>query len=168
MIVAGEASPNVEVDEFLARRLFAHLATASDDGPRDSPVWFLWEGGFIWVLGNVDEDTFPRRIARDPRCAVGIVDFRPETGFLQHVGFRGTAEIVPFERERAFRLIRRYAGENVRLENLWFAGDLIHAEPATTKTIFVRFRPETVVVRDLSYSLDGRALKGAAVFAAPG
>ena len=168
MIVVGPASPNIDVDEFLARRLFAHLATANDAGPRDSPVWFLWEDGFVWVLGNAVNDTFPERIARDPRCAVGVVDFRPETGFLQHVGFRGTAQLVPFERERAVRLIRRYVGEHVRLQNLWFVGDLADADPATTDTVFVKFRPQTAVVRDLSYSLDGRALKGAAVFDAPG
>ena len=88
----------------------------------------------------------------------------PPTGFLQHVGFRGTAEIVPLDVGRAVRLIRRYVGPAVSLANLWFAGGIEDADLATTKTIFVKFTPESVVLRDLSYSLDGRALKGAAVF----
>ncbi|HEY0613720.1 MAG TPA: pyridoxamine 5'-phosphate oxidase family protein, partial [Candidatus Elarobacter sp.] len=132
MIFVGEASPNIAVDELLARPLFAHLATESDDGPRDSPVWFAWEDGFIWTIGNTESDTFPGRIARDPRCAIGIVDFRPETGLLQHIGFRGTAEIVPFEIARGVRLIRRYVGLDVKIENLWFASGVERTDLATT------------------------------------
>lgn len=29
--------------EVLAKPLTAYLATGSPDGPRSSPVWFLWE-----------------------------------------------------------------------------------------------------------------------------
>ena len=32
-----------ELDEFFGRPLFAHLATNSEHGPRESPVWFLVE-----------------------------------------------------------------------------------------------------------------------------
>ena len=67
------------IDAFLAKPLFAHLATASADGPRESPVWFLWEDGAIWVIGE-GTDSFPERIERDPRCAVGIVEFRNSGG----------------------------------------------------------------------------------------
>jgi len=34
-----------DADEFLQKPLLAHLATASGDGPRESPVWFVWEAG---------------------------------------------------------------------------------------------------------------------------
>lgn len=49
----------IDLDEFLARPLVAHLATASPDGPRESPVWFLWEQGSIWLVGTT-RDSFPK------------------------------------------------------------------------------------------------------------
>jgi hypothetical protein len=36
-----------ELEEFLARPLFAHLTTSSELGARESPVWFYWDGEFI-------------------------------------------------------------------------------------------------------------------------
>ena len=61
-----------ELEEFLSRPLFAHLATNSELGPRESPVWFHWDGDHIWIIGG---DSFPDNVRRDARCAVGIVDF---------------------------------------------------------------------------------------------
>ncbi|MEX2169081.1 MAG: pyridoxamine 5'-phosphate oxidase family protein [Pirellulales bacterium] len=63
------------LDEVLARPLFAHLATDSEHGPRESPVWFLWEDETLWFIGNYQSDTFPKRIEREPRCAIGVVEF---------------------------------------------------------------------------------------------
>jgi hypothetical protein len=76
-----------DLDKFLARPLFAHLATGSLEGPRESPVWFLWEDGAIWLIGT-SSDGFPKRIANEARCALGFVDFDLGQGFLQHVGMR--------------------------------------------------------------------------------
>ena len=39
----GENTAQRLLDQILSRPLFAHLATDSDQGPRESPVWFLWE-----------------------------------------------------------------------------------------------------------------------------
>ena len=50
-----------DINEFLSRPLFAHLATMSDDGPRESPVWFLWEDDAIWLIGTAS-DSFVRRV----------------------------------------------------------------------------------------------------------
>ena len=44
----------VALDDFLARRLFCVLAQRSGDGPRLSPLWFLWEDGAVW---NVTGET---------------------------------------------------------------------------------------------------------------
>ena len=133
--------------DLLTRPLFAHLATASDEGPRESPVWFLWEEGALWVIGNYKTDTFPKRVEREPRCAVGVVDFDPATGLVQHAGFRGRASLTPHDPERMERLLGRYMGER----DAWdprFVEILDDAD-----YIFVRFEPETVVVRDQSYEL---------------
>lgn len=131
--------------DILSRPLFAHLATHSERGARSSPVWFLWEDEALWIIGNYRTDSFPKRLERDPRCAIGIVDFNPLSGLVQHVGFRGQAYLEAHDEERMKRLLRRYMGE---LEE-WdprFVEILDDAD-----YIFIRFDPETVVVRDQSY-----------------
>lgn len=136
-----------DLDEFLSRPLFAHLATASEHGPRDSPVWFAWEEGMLWIIGD-SGDTFPRRVEEEPRCAIGIVDFDRKTGLVQHAGFRGRATVESFDRDRVRRLFSRYLpGE----EAAW---DAVFKEASNdTGLIFIRFEPETVVVRDQSYAV---------------
>jgi hypothetical protein len=144
--VIRDRPKSVELDEFLARPLFAHLATASDEGPRDSPVWFLWEDGAVWIIGSRRRDTFPGRLEREPRCAVGIVDFDREWGLVAHVGMRGLATIEPFDPDRAYRLLARYLGASTAGWDPRFRDTLDDAD-----NLFVRFVPETVVARDQSY-----------------
>jgi hypothetical protein len=139
----------VDVDEFLARPLFAHLATDSDEGARESPVWFLWEDGAIWIIGSRRDDSFLARIERDPRCALGVVDFNPHDGLIHHVGMRGRASVERFDPERARRLLRRYLGGP---EEAWDARFRTTLErPRDEDAALVRFDPDTVVARDVSY-----------------
>lgn len=139
------------MDRLLALPLFAHLATHSDRGPRESPVWFLWEDEAVWIIGNYRTDTFPSRIEREPRCAIGFVDFDPATGHVQHVGFRGRARLEPHDEERMKRLLRRYLGEELSQWDSRFVEIL-----GDTDYVFVRFEPETAVVRDQSYIVKDR------------
>lgn len=132
--------------DLLARPLFAHLATASEMGPRESPVWFLWEDEAVWIIGNYRTDTFPARLEREPRCALGIVAFNRETGLVQHVGFRGRASLLPHDRHRLQRLLSRYLGPRVEDWDERFSKILGDAE-----YVFVRFEPLTAVVRDQSF-----------------
>jgi hypothetical protein len=139
--------------DLLSRPLFAHLATASDEGPRESPVWFLWEEGALWVVGNYRTDSFPKRIEREPRCAVGVVDFDAATGLVRHAGFRGRASLLPHDPARMERLLSRYMGERARWDSRFV--EILGDEDY----VFIRFEPETVVVRDQSYELNiGRPL----------
>ncbi|WP_246476601.1 pyridoxamine 5'-phosphate oxidase family protein [Salicibibacter cibi] len=50
--------------DILSRPIFAHLSTFHEEGPRESPVWFLWENEKIWMIGNYKTDSFPKRIER--------------------------------------------------------------------------------------------------------
>jgi hypothetical protein len=140
-------SARLMMDDILARPLFAHLATASEHGPRESPVWFIWEDEALWIIGNHQTDSFPKRIAAEPRCAIGIVDFDTATGLVQHVGFRGRARLEPHNAGRMKRLFTRYMGELEQWDSRFV--ELLD-DP---DYIFVRFEPETVVVRDQSYKL---------------
>ena len=148
MQIVGKRSEKIDVEEFLARPLFAHLSTVSEDGPRDSPVWFLWEEGALWIIAVLNENTFHERIRRDPRCAVGIVDFDRESGLVQHVGFRGRATLEPWNVQRAKRLLARYLGED---ETKWHRDRFLDGLDDSSTQLFVKFEPETAIVRDQSY-----------------
>ena len=134
------------IDEILARPLFAHLATASESGVRESPVWFLWESEALWIIGNCKTDTFPSRIERESRCAVGIVDFNLSIGLVQHVGFRGEAAVQPHDAVKEKRLLSRYLGNEQEQWDTRFVQVL-----GDTDFVLIRFVPETAVVRDQSY-----------------
>jgi hypothetical protein len=137
--------PIFDLEEFLARPLFAHLATIAEDGPRESPVWFHWEDGALWVIGGT---SFPGYLRRDPRCAVGIVDFDRATGLVHHVGIRGTAAVLPFDTGVARKVFRKYFGPR---EEDWDArfDDVLSGRAGLD---LVRITPETVVIRDQSYT----------------
>lgn len=144
-----EDTLGVDLDAFLARPLFAHLATRSSNGPRESPVWYLWEDGALWIDGDRETNSFPDRVASDERVAVGVVDAEPRRGLIQHVGMRGTAELAPFDRDRAERLYARYLGADVAA---WDERFRSYIENPASSSVFVRVEPETVVARDQSYA----------------
>ncbi len=66
-------------DSFLQRHRTCRLATVSSDGaPNMSPLWFLWDGGHMWLNSLVASQRWTD-IARDSR--VSLVD-----GFLELCG----------------------------------------------------------------------------------
>jgi hypothetical protein len=142
--VSAENRPIFDLGEFLSRPLYAHLATSSEHGPRESPAWFHWDGSSLWIIGGT---SFPTNLKRDPRCALGIVDWDLSSGLSQHVGIRGRAEVLPFDVEMARTIFRRYFGPN---ESEWDPRfDEVFSGEAGLE--MVRIWPETVVVRDQSY-----------------
>lgn len=70
-----------DINTVLRKPLMAHLSTTENGEPRDSPVWFIWEEGCIWIFGT-GKDSFIKRLKQDPRCAVGVVDFDLQKGIL--------------------------------------------------------------------------------------
>jgi hypothetical protein len=118
--------------------LYAHLAHGSEDGPRESPVWFHWDGRAFWIIGG---KSFPANLKREPRCALGIVDWNPATGRSQHVGVRGRAEILPFDTSMVKTIFRRYFGPEERAWDKRF-DDVFTGE---LNLEMVRITPETVV-----------------------
>ncbi|GFZ91460.1 pyridoxamine 5'-phosphate oxidase family protein [Nesterenkonia alkaliphila] len=148
MQVVGTPSENMDLEEFLGRPLFAHLATSSDEGARDVPLWFLWEDSALWFIVVVSENTFHQRVQKNPRTAVGIVDFDVNTGLVQHVSFRGRATVEPWDVEKAKRVLSKYLGNDMtRWDQKRFVEGLDHLED----WLFVKFQPETVMLRDQSY-----------------
>ena len=109
-------------------------------------MWFLWEDEALWIIGDEQTDTFPKRIQAEPHCAVSIVDFDILSGQVEHVGMRGHAAVIPLDVNRARRLLRRYLGGREETWDMRFRGAL-----ESSDTLLVRFIPETVVVRDVSF-----------------
>jgi len=149
MQIIRDRDGSFDLDEFLTQPLFAHLATQSPDGARDSPCWFLWENDSLWVIGEKGRNTYLDRIQLDPRVAVGVVDFDVHTGRVRHVGIRGTARIEAWDTGRARRLLSRYLGEDT---SKWDADRFLSNLQSRSDLVFVRVDPETIVVRDQSYS----------------
>ena len=102
------------LDTFLNRPLFSFFAQRSDNGPRLSPLWFLWEDDAIWHVARLDGRSYPKRVKQDPRTAIAIVDFNPGTGRVEHVGMRGEAILDLYDEQRANRLFQKYLGEEKR------------------------------------------------------
>jgi len=133
-----------DLNEFLSRPLFAHLAHDAKDGSRESPVWFYWDGDSLWIIGGT---SFPTNLKREPTCAIGIVDWNVATGRLHHVGMRGHAEVVPFDVEIAKTIFRKYFGPAEEEWDERFA-DVLTGDKGLE---LVRFFPATVIMRDQSY-----------------
>jgi hypothetical protein len=149
-VVRNKKARALDLDRFLSRPLIAHLATQSPEGARESPLWYLWEDGAIWLIAEDSWNTFHGRVERDPRVAVGFVDFNPQTGLFHHVGLRGKASVEPWDDGRGARLVRRYLRHlpsYVEPAKAPRAGRVSGKHPM----YFVRVVPETVVVRDQSY-----------------
>ena len=75
------------------------------------------------------------------------MEYDVATGLVRHVGFRGRASLWPHDEERMKRLLSRYMGEPESWDPRF-----VEILP-DTDYIFVRFEPETAVVRDQSYQL---------------
>lgn len=139
-------SENIDLDEFMAKPLFAHLATIGDSGPADSPIWCIWQKDFLWICTDIKRGSFGKRIQQDKRCAIGIVDFDVRTGKLHHVGFRGTAEVVDFDTTIGDEIFAKYLGPNKDTWPEWFKVFLQGPDAR-----LIQFTPNTVVIRDGSY-----------------
>jgi PPOX class probable F420-dependent enzyme len=74
-----------------ARRLLdgpnmAHVATVDHQGhPRIQPVWIGTDGETIWI-NTQDGRTWPKRLRRDPRVAISILNAEAPTEYVEIVG----------------------------------------------------------------------------------
>lgn len=148
-----ENSLDADLEAFLERPRFCFLGTATHEGaPRVSPLWYLWEDGHVWIIADTVEKSYPARVEARPETAVAIVDYDAASGRVQHVGLRGTAAVVDFDRTRAERLLERYLGPR---KDDW---DRRFTALDPERWELVRIDPRTAVARDQSFapSLDRR------------
>lgn len=131
-----------DIDAFLEQPLVARLATL---GPTIRPVWFLWEEhAFWWLTGSWS--VLGRQLASDPEVAIVIDTCDLDTGEVKQVRAKGSAEVHPFDRARAYRKLSRYLGPD---ERRWDASRFSLEADATTK--FVNLTPDRIDALDLSF-----------------
>ncbi len=149
MKVDRSKAGSIDLEEFLSRPLLAHIATGSDEGARNSLFWFLWEDGALWFILEEGFNTLQARVRGDPRVAVGLADFDPKSGLLEHVSIRGRASIEGWNDARASRLLRRY----YRQLDGYVEPPVAPDEKVTGRLpmTFLKVVPESVVLRDHTY-----------------
>jgi hypothetical protein len=81
-----------ELDEFLAAERTCRVATVGKDGPHATPLWFGWQGGYLWLYSIVRSQRWAD-LQRDPRIGV-VVDAGVEYGELRGVEITGSVEVV--------------------------------------------------------------------------
>ena len=142
-----------DAERVLHLPLMAHLSTICPEGPRGTPVWFLWEEGALWIPGDAASH-FVQRIAADPRVSVDIVEYDNAAGVLLHLGLRGRAELVDQGVPARFRrLLARYLGPREADWNAWFVDRVAQIDDPQTRMI--RLVPDSLFTNDVSYFRTG-------------
>jgi hypothetical protein len=139
-------------DLLLDLPLMANLATVSDDGPRNAPVWYIWEDAALWMLGNEGSSSV-QRLLRDSRCAVEIVHYDNARGVLAHLGLRGRATVEPMSPPRFRRLLGKYLGPDETSWNPWFIATVAQIDDPEGR--FIRLAPDSVFTNNVSFFRSG-------------
>jgi len=139
-------------DLLLDLPLMANLATLSEDGPRNAPVWYLWEDAALWMLGHAGSSSV-QRVLRDARCAVEIVYYDNAGGVLAHLGLRGAASVEPMSAPRFRRLLAKYLSPDDASWNPWFIENVARIDDPDGR--FIRLAPDSVFTNDVSYFRTG-------------
>jgi nitroimidazol reductase NimA-like FMN-containing flavoprotein (pyridoxamine 5'-phosphate oxidase superfamily) len=116
MAMVGEVKTDRRalIESVLAEPVLARLATTNPKTmqPHVVPVWFLWEGGCVWISSFVSTRKI-RELKHNPRGAV-LIESKQEGGKLTAVLLEGDVELVTEPRERiaeiASRIYVRYLG----------------------------------------------------------
>jgi len=81
-----------EMDSFLGEQRTCRLATLGPGGPHVSPVWFVWDGGTLWVYSLTRSQRWID-LSRDPRVAV-VIDAGHHYAELHGVEIEGEAAVI--------------------------------------------------------------------------
>ena len=81
-----------ELTEFLTHERTCRVATVGRDGPHATPLWFGWDGEYLWLYSIVKSQRWTD-LQRDPRVGV-VVDAGAEYLELRGVEITGTVEVI--------------------------------------------------------------------------
>ncbi|MGR3271979.1 pyridoxamine 5'-phosphate oxidase [Thalassococcus profundi] len=138
--------------EVLRLPLMAILCTLSEDGaPRSAPCWYAWKDDALWMLSD-ESASSARRLARDARASVEIVEYDNPAGRLRHLGLHGTATVEPMDTALFRRLLTRYLGAP-ETWNPWFIETVARIDAPDGRLI--RLVPDSTFTNDVSYFRTG-------------
>src|SRR4051812_19024102 len=86
------AMTDEELADFLATERTCRVATVGTDGPHATPLWFGWDGSYLWLYSIVKSQRWTD-LMRDPRIGV-VVDAGVEYLELRGVEITGTVEVI--------------------------------------------------------------------------
>lgn len=86
------AMTSAELDTFLAEQRTCRVATIGPDGPHATPLWFGWDGSYLWLYSITRAQRWADLMS-DPRIAI-TVDAGEEYQQLRGVEITGTIEVV--------------------------------------------------------------------------
>lgn len=98
--------------ELLGRPILCNLATTRPDGaPQVNPMWFVWDGEFIWFTHTNYRQKF-KNIAHEPRVSISILDPDDKYGYTE---IRGVVDHIDPDPEAKLyqRLSEWYEGSAV-------------------------------------------------------
>jgi hypothetical protein len=133
----------------LGQPLMIHLASSSNEGPRSSPLWFLYEEERVWLFGLAG-DSFVQRLKKEPRCALSVVDFGLDMGKLLHVGLRGKAILHQVCPKRLERFVGKYLGKDKTMWNEWFVKQVV--QPLD---VMIEVQIDSIVAKNVSFFKTG-------------
>jgi nitroimidazol reductase NimA-like FMN-containing flavoprotein (pyridoxamine 5'-phosphate oxidase superfamily) len=81
-----------ELTEFLTAERTCRVATVGKDGPHATPLWFGWDGEYLWLYSIVKSQRWTD-LQRDPRIGV-VIDSGVDYLELRGVEITGTVEVI--------------------------------------------------------------------------
>jgi len=81
-----------ELDAYLNGARTCRAATVGRDGPRVTPLWFVWDRTYLWLYSIVRSQRWTD-VQRDPRVGI-VVDDGHDYLELRGVEITGSAEVV--------------------------------------------------------------------------
>ena len=127
----------VEIPEralaMLGRPILCNLATTRPDGaPQVNPMWFIWDGEFIWFTHTNYRQKY-KNIASEPRVSISIIDPENMYGYTE---IRGVVDHIDADPEA--KLYQRLSE--------WYDGTPVTPEDAPQR-VAVAVRPTKVYVQ---------------------
>lgn len=133
-----------EIDEFLSGVLLARLATAKDNRPQVTPVWYEWDGEYLWVTMDRGSRKY-RNLRANPYCAVTIDETLGGLRF-KAVIMEGPVELITEPKEWVLEKVKhiytRYLGKEGIL------ADTPQAMLRDGDHVVARIKPERIISWD--------------------
>ena len=127
-----------EIDAFLKCERTCRVATMSPDGPHNTPLWFVWHEGCLWLNSIVRSQRWVD-LLKDPRVSV-VIDAGDSFTELRGVELRGSVSAVG-EAPRTGLPVDELPAPELLFARKYTGADQLHYDG---RHAWLRLRPSTV------------------------